>query len=79
MNSEARNQGASVGERINTAALSVVEQGGALRQTGTQYSTAIQVQIPRNLVEIEKRCLIEAELAGESLYYGWGAGNSQIE
>lgn len=79
MNYEATKQGGAVTERINTASLQVIEQGGAVQQVGTQYSTAVQVQIKRDLVEVEKRCLVEAELAGDTIYYGWSAGGSQIE
>lgn len=79
MNYEAKNQGGAVTERINTASLQVVEQGGSLQQVGTQYATAVRVQIPRDLAKVEKRCLIEAELAGDTIYYGWSAGGSQIE
>lgn len=79
MNNEANNQGGAATERINTASLQVIERGGAVQQVGTQYSTAVHVQIPRDLAKVEKRCLIEAELAGDTIYYGWSAGGSQIE
>lgn len=44
----------------------------ALQQIKTSYTTAIAVQVPRILAEVERRCLEEATLAGEGCYYGWG-------
>lgn len=50
-----------------------------MQQIKTQYATALSVQKPRELSVVEKRCLQEADLAGESFFYGWGAGKDRIE
>ena len=73
------NQNQGVGDRVNTAALETIQKGGSVQQVGTQYSTAIQVQIPRDLTEVERRCLVEANLAGDTVYYGFPAGDGFIE
>ncbi len=58
----------------------ILEDGGTLqRMTDGRYATAITVQRPRDLAQVEKDVLIEAELLGESAYYGWGAGRDKIE
>lgn len=54
-------------------------EGQTLEQIKTSYVTAVRVQRPREIVEVEKRCLTEASLAGESCYYGWSAGGARIE
>jgi hypothetical protein len=53
--------------------------GNAIQQVKTGYTTAIKVQQPRQLVEVTKRLLAEANMAGECFYYGWGAGKDRIE
>src|SRR5688500_13680055 len=50
-----------------------------LQQVKTGYTTAIAVQQPRQLAVVTKRLLAEANMAGESFYYGWGAGKERIE
>jgi len=65
-------------EAFNTAG-AMIQAGATIRQIQTQYTTAVAVQKPRTLLEVQKRCLEEAALAGESLYYGWSAGNERIE
>lgn len=50
-----------------------------LQQVKTGYTTAIKVQQPRQLTEVTKRLLAEANMAGECFYYGWGAGKDRIE
>ena len=59
-------------------AMMALQQGGALQRTGTGYSTAIRVQEPRNLQIKRKQLLAEARMAGESFYYGWGAGKNKV-
>ena len=56
-----------------------VKEGKTLQAIQTPYATAISVQIPRDLAEIERKCLIEASLAGSSCYYGWTAKGTKIE
>lgn len=56
-----------------------VVPGRAMQQVKTGYTTAIAVQKPRDLAIVSKRLLAEAKLAGESFYYGWGAGKDKIE
>lgn len=50
-----------------------------MQQVKTAYTTAIAVQKPRDLQIVHKRLMAEAKLAGESFYYGWGAGKDRIE
>lgn len=50
----------------------------ALQARGT-YVTAVQVQKPRDLMEVDARLNQEANLMGEAAYYGWGAGDDRIE
>lgn len=65
-------------QAFNTAG-EMIQHGATVRQMQTTYATAVAVQKPRVLTEVKKRCLEEANLAGESLYYGWGAGKDRIE
>lgn len=53
--------------------------GGTAMQVRGQYATAVSVQRPRELVNVDKRLKEEATLAGTSFYYAWGAGRDQIE
>ncbi len=56
-----------------TGAAGLVQQGQAIQQMRDSrgFATAISVQQPRNLKEVEKRVLAEAALLGESAYYSW--------
>ena len=67
------------GDLAVTGATGIVEQGGTLQRAGSQWVTAVQVQRPRNLREVERNLMEEAALAGETMYYGWGAGKDRIE
>jgi hypothetical protein len=66
------------GEAFNTAGAMIAE-GATIRQMQTTYATAVAVQKERELPAVLKRCLEEANLAGESIYYGWSAGKDRIE
>lgn len=68
-------------EIVPTAAATYppLDGGRSLQQVKTSYTTAIAVQKPRALPEVEKRLMIEADQAGEDFYYGWGAGKDRIE
>jgi len=69
-----------VGEIAPKVETSIIPmEGQTLEQYRTSYVTAVRVQKPRDIVEVEKRCLVEASLAGESCYYGWSAGESRVE
>lgn len=57
----------------------LVARGDAVQQIRTSYVTAVSVQKPRDITVVEKGCMREAALAGESIYYGWGAGKDRIE
>jgi hypothetical protein len=63
----------------NGVASETLAQGRALQQTRTQYATAVSVQKPRKLPDVQRRVLEEAQLAGEDFYYGWTAGGERIE
>ena len=56
-----------------------LDGGRSLQQVKTSYTTAVAVQKPRALPEVEKRLMIEADQAGEDFYYGWGAGKDRVE
>lgn len=60
-------------------AQNIVEAGGTLQQTRTSYNTAVTVQKPRDLGDVQRRLMAEANLAGETFYYGWGEGRNRIE
>ena len=57
-------------EAFNTAG-QAIQQGHTIQQIQTQYATAVSVQRPRNLIEVQNRCLQEAELSGDTFYYRW--------
>ncbi len=57
----------------------IVASGGTMQQVRGSYCTAVSVQRPRVLHEIQKRLKQEAMLCGEDFYYGWGAGDNRIE
>src|ERR1700685_1448077 len=57
----------------------LVAAGETMRRVQTTYATAIQVQKPRVLARVQKSILEEANLAGETFFYGWGAGKDKIE
>lgn len=63
----------------NLQANEVVRAGGTMEQIKTAYTTAVRVQVPRVLVEVNRRIKEEALVGGEEFYYGWGAGKDQIE
>lgn len=53
--------------------------GGTAMQVRGQYATAVSVQKPRKLAEVEDRLMQEAALSGTNFYYAWGAGKDKIE
>ncbi len=55
------------------------ETPAGMLRTQTQYSTAVQVIRPRSLQAVERRCLEEAAIAGDSFYYSWMQGGEPIE
>ena len=63
----------------NSVAARTLAKGGALQQVRSSYATAIAVQQPRILHDVERRLLEEARLSGEDFYYGWGSGKDAIE
>lgn len=56
-----------------------LQAGHALQQVRTSYSTAVAVQKPRKLVDVDRRLMEEATVAGEEFYYGWGSGKDRVE
>jgi hypothetical protein len=57
----------------------MIGQGAALMQTRSPYSTAVQVIRPRNLNLVEKKCLEEANIAGEEFLYQWPVSEKQSD
>jgi len=49
----------------------LIASGETMRQIQTSYVTAVAVQKPRELKDVVKRCVEEAELAGDLFYYRW--------
>lgn len=63
---------------FNTAG-EAINNGKTVQQIQTQYTTAVSVQKPRDLMNVEKKCMAEAALAGEICFYGWGSGKDRVE
>jgi hypothetical protein len=63
----------------NGVAARTLARGGALQQVRSSYATAIYVQKPRELADVQRRLLEEARLAGTDFYYGWGKGKDAVE
>lgn len=61
------------------AAHPALSGGGAAMQVRGQYTTAVSVQRPRSLQNVEHKLMEEASVAGSSFYYAWGAGKDRIE
>jgi len=61
------------------AAGDILARGGAIQAIQTQYATAVAVQKPRVLKVVLEKCLQEAEIAAESVFYGWGSGKDRVE
>lgn len=59
-------------ETREVAAPPMVNANQSMMQVRSSFATAVHVQKPRNLKEVEKEFLFEADLAGASFYYGWG-------
>jgi len=57
----------------------LIARGQAIQQVRSSYATAVAVQKPRRMTEVQRRLTDEAMLAGEDFYYGWGAGKNSIE
>jgi len=49
----------------------LIMAGETMQQIKTAYATAVQVQKPRILKDVLRRCVEEAELAGDEFYYRW--------
>lgn len=49
----------------------IIARGDTLQQIQTPYATAVSVQNKRDLKDVTRRCLEEAELGGEAFYYHW--------
>jgi len=75
MKSEGQPTLARVAEQGMSDAGAMLAAGGTLQQTQTGYATAIQVQRPRELKQVQKAVLEEAELAGEDFFYAWTTKN----
>lgn len=69
----------ATGEVAFNTAGEAIAKGKTVQAIQTQYATAVAVQKPRDLIEVERLCLQEAALAGEVCFYGWGAGKDRIE
>ncbi len=49
----------------------VLNQGGALQKTATEFTQAIAIQKPRQRQAVITACEEEASIAGEEFYYSW--------
>lgn len=82
MQSEAKSNGGAPPIEILPPAMpggGSMAPGQAAVQVRGSYVTAVQVMRPRSLTEVQKRLQEEANLMGESAYYGWGAGKDAVE
>lgn len=61
------------------SAAAILERGDTIRAIQTQYATAVVVQKPRELSVVLDKCLKEAAMAGEAVFYGWGSGQDRVE
>ena len=50
-----------------------------VQRVATKYTTAMSVQRPRSLKDVERRALEEARLLGASAFYAWGQNKDRIE
>lgn len=64
-------------EVIDAPAQGLGEQ--TMQRMGGGYATAIGVQRPREIPDVQRRLLQEAALGGTDFFYGWGAGKDHIE
>lgn len=59
-------------ERLSpNSAGELIAAGQTVQQIQTPYATAVSVQKPRDLMAVLNKCLIEAEIGGDSMYYRW--------
>ncbi len=56
-------------ENVSVSQPGIYESG--LMQTRSPYSTAVQVIKPRNMELVEKKCIADASIAGDSFLYQW--------
>ena len=49
----------------------VLEKGGALQKTTSEFTQAIVIQKPRRRTEVIRACEEEAAIAGEEFFYSW--------
>lgn len=56
---------------IGPAGENLLREGVTLQRMDGLYLTAIQIQKPRDITAVQKACLSEAELAGETFYFHW--------
>lgn len=54
-----------------SAGSEVLQQGGALQKTTSEFTQAIVIQKPRDRNTIIRACEEEAAIAGEEFYYSW--------
>lgn len=50
-----------------------------LQRVQTQFSTAIQVQRPRELAKVKQDAAIVGGLIGSGCFYAWGTGDARVE
>ena len=50
-----------------------------MQRIQTKHATAIAVQIPRSLAEVEEKVMVEANLLGADAFYAWGENKDRIE
>ena len=59
--------------------MATIPEEGSIRKVQTPYTTAIAVQQPRTLAEVQRRGIEEATLLGEDGFYAWGEGKNHVE
>jgi hypothetical protein len=66
-------------EVIDAASTQVMASDRGMVQMRSTFMTAVKCEQPRQLARVQKQMKEEARLAGETFFYGWGAGKDRIE
>lgn len=67
------------GDPLPAKPVEVIGAGRTMQRVQSGYTTAVAVQKPRSLSVVAKNVLAEAQMAGESFYYGWNQSGKHIE
>lgn len=57
----------------------LVSSGSGLQRVQGAATTVVRVQKDRDIVDVQKRAMLESDLMGDLAYYGWGQNKDRIE